>query len=423
MATIELNGADEPTVGPIREALKAAEKARALRFNSGDDAPASAELPTLEGSGGKLLAVTEEEDGIEFVDPPEGGGGGGGAESFTDLDDVPGAYSGQGGKLVAVKGDASGLEFIDPPEGGGGGGGGGAETFLELTDAPSSYSGQNGKFLRVNSGATALEFVEEPGGGGGSAALSDPDTWGELTLDATHSYFEGGSASLTLKRWFAPPSPPAGIAALATALDCDLADLAIFVATADFTTAAESTLSPPEEDNVLVAVPIWDRAADVDEGSMCLVALTDWGDAYEQLASKGGDKRQWQPAGAWVPDDSGTFAGGAPKKLDVPIGQSLDGALAIESSVVVWDVGRFPVAHLLMNGAAELVVKNLHRGVFHLQVQQDLTGSRVLTLDENWPRTGTPDTGANEITLYRVVNAHGEFPVVEIITGFATPPP
>jgi hypothetical protein len=35
--------------------------------------------------------------------------------SFTDLDDVPSAYTGQGGKLVAVKADVSGLEFINAP--------------------------------------------------------------------------------------------------------------------------------------------------------------------------------------------------------------------------------------------------------------------------------------------------------------------
>lgn len=37
---------------------------------------------------------------------------GAGATAFTDLTDVPAAYTGQGGKVVAVKADVSGLEFI-----------------------------------------------------------------------------------------------------------------------------------------------------------------------------------------------------------------------------------------------------------------------------------------------------------------------
>lgn len=39
--------------------------------------------------------------------------GGGGA--FTDLSDVPAAYTGEGGKIVAVKADASGLVFVAAP--------------------------------------------------------------------------------------------------------------------------------------------------------------------------------------------------------------------------------------------------------------------------------------------------------------------
>lgn len=43
--------------------------------------------------------------------------GGAGAEAFTDLTDVPNTYSGQGGNLVAVKNDETGLEFIAPSGG------------------------------------------------------------------------------------------------------------------------------------------------------------------------------------------------------------------------------------------------------------------------------------------------------------------
>jgi len=41
-----------------------------------------------------------------------------GRTTFLGLDDTPGSYSGQGGKLVAVKEDESGLEFVDQVDGG-----------------------------------------------------------------------------------------------------------------------------------------------------------------------------------------------------------------------------------------------------------------------------------------------------------------
>jgi len=43
-----------------------------------------------------------------------GSGGGGGATAFTDLSDVPNAYTGQAAKVVSVKGDETGLEFTTP---------------------------------------------------------------------------------------------------------------------------------------------------------------------------------------------------------------------------------------------------------------------------------------------------------------------
>src|SRR5690606_9014266 len=42
-------------------------------------------------------------------------GASGGASAFTDLTDVPSAYTDAGGKLVAVTAGADGLEFVDPP--------------------------------------------------------------------------------------------------------------------------------------------------------------------------------------------------------------------------------------------------------------------------------------------------------------------
>ena len=76
MANTELNGADEAVVGPIREALKAAEKSRSVRFSASEAAPPSSELPSLVGSAGKMVVVNATADGLEFADVPSGGGGG-----------------------------------------------------------------------------------------------------------------------------------------------------------------------------------------------------------------------------------------------------------------------------------------------------------------------------------------------------------
>lgn len=107
---IELNGAGEEVVGPIREALKSAQKARTVLFPTSESPPASSEIPPLEGAAGKLLGVNATEDGLEFKDPAEAGAG-----SFTDLDDAPSAYTGQAGKMVVVNEEEDGVEFSDPP--------------------------------------------------------------------------------------------------------------------------------------------------------------------------------------------------------------------------------------------------------------------------------------------------------------------
>jgi len=73
------------------------------------DTPAS-----YEGNAGKVPAVNEEEDGLEFITIA-----GGGASSFIDLIDTPDSYAEAGGKIVAVKPTTDGLEFIDALSGGG----------------------------------------------------------------------------------------------------------------------------------------------------------------------------------------------------------------------------------------------------------------------------------------------------------------
>jgi hypothetical protein len=54
-----------------------------------------------------VVTVTQAPDITVQVD-----GGINGAAQFTDLSDVPHAYTGQGGKILAVKSDVSGLEFV-----------------------------------------------------------------------------------------------------------------------------------------------------------------------------------------------------------------------------------------------------------------------------------------------------------------------
>lgn len=82
-----------------------------------------------------------------------------GVEDFTDLGDVPSAYTGHANKVVAVKGDESGLEFITPPVTG-------AEDFTDLGDVPSAYTGHGSKLVAVKGDESGLEFVTAPSGGG-----------------------------------------------------------------------------------------------------------------------------------------------------------------------------------------------------------------------------------------------------------------
>ena len=84
-----------------------------VKFIDLPDTPAS-----YEGNAGKVPAVNEEENGLEFITVT-----GGGASSFIDLTDTPDSYAGAGGKIVAVKSSVDGLEFIDAPSGGDGVGG------------------------------------------------------------------------------------------------------------------------------------------------------------------------------------------------------------------------------------------------------------------------------------------------------------
>lgn len=61
-------------------------------------------------------------------------GASGGASAFTDLTDAPNDYTGAGGKLLAVTVGEDGLEFVDPPSGGGAAWGGITGTLSDQAD-------------------------------------------------------------------------------------------------------------------------------------------------------------------------------------------------------------------------------------------------------------------------------------------------
>lgn len=73
--------------------------------------PGSVPVAKISKAAG-VVSVDAAEDDAPVV---RGGGGGGGVEAFTDLSDTPSDYTGSGGKLVAVTAEADGLEFVDPP--------------------------------------------------------------------------------------------------------------------------------------------------------------------------------------------------------------------------------------------------------------------------------------------------------------------
>lgn len=82
---------------------------------------------------------------------PGAGTGGGGATDFIDLEDAPSSYTGAGGFLVAVTEGEDGLEFIDPSEIGG---------TAEYPD----FTGHAGDLLAVTSGEDDVEWVDPPVG-------------------------------------------------------------------------------------------------------------------------------------------------------------------------------------------------------------------------------------------------------------------
>lgn len=102
-----------------------------------------------------------------YVSPPEetvlranyeigdcDGTGGGipiGDLSFVDLVDTPEDYIGHSGKILAVKQDETGIEYVSKF----------AQSFLDLNDTPTTFSGSEGYLVRVNSTGTGIEFYRQ----------------------------------------------------------------------------------------------------------------------------------------------------------------------------------------------------------------------------------------------------------------------
>lgn len=89
MATIELNGASEATIAPIREALAAAAKARAIRAPDAETPAPEVELPALATRANKILGF--DSAGAPVAVDPEAVGGVPGADG-ADGEDGASAY-------------------------------------------------------------------------------------------------------------------------------------------------------------------------------------------------------------------------------------------------------------------------------------------------------------------------------------------
>ncbi|TFZ81580.1 hypothetical protein [Candidatus Macondimonas diazotrophica] len=95
---------------------------RATDFDEDAEVTTGAVCYVEEGTanGGKLFiltttgSITVGSSNLSFSEI----NGNGGAENFTDLDDAPGSYSSHGGKLLAVTSGEDGIEFVDAPESG-----------------------------------------------------------------------------------------------------------------------------------------------------------------------------------------------------------------------------------------------------------------------------------------------------------------
>ena len=99
------------------------------------------------GSQGKVLAVNNNEDALEFINSSTN------STTFSGLTDTPTNFTGSQGKLLAVNSNEDAVEFVDASTN--------TTTFSGLTDTPTNFTGSQGRLLSVNSAENAVEFVED----------------------------------------------------------------------------------------------------------------------------------------------------------------------------------------------------------------------------------------------------------------------
>ncbi|MFU8893999.1 MAG: hypothetical protein ACNA8L_10260 [Luteolibacter sp.] len=187
---IELNAASEETVGPIREALRAAEKIRALRYPDAEVTPPTSALPEKSLRIGKLLGFGDDGEPVMrslVIDNIELGDDAPGdiyyRDSSGDLARLPIGTTGQGlkvaGGLPVWDDVASAIADLNL--------GSGATGDLYYRNSSGVLVklaiGTTGQVLTVAGGLPAWDDAEGGGGGSGEGGLllegiaSFQDTW------------------------------------------------------------------------------------------------------------------------------------------------------------------------------------------------------------------------------------------------------
>lgn len=211
------------------------------------------------------LALTRVNLGDFIIDSDEGniymGDGGtagglliGGVEAgisaFSGMQDTPNSYVGQGLKYVRVKANESGLEFVDAPAGGS------VESFTDISDVPSAYTTAF-QFLRVNSTTNGLEFFTPR-----LRDISDVQTAG-----AQNGY--GLYYNSVSQLWEAGAAPASGATAFTGLTDTagSLGAVGTFARMISGTTLGFSTADLNALDDVNIGTPAANQVITWDTGS------------------------------------------------------------------------------------------------------------------------------------------------------------
>lgn len=106
-------------------------------------------LGTSAGTVEKPILIATSSTSAVLILAISGAGGGGGAANFTDLSDAPSSYAGHGGKVVAVTSGEDGLEFVS----GGGGGGSAVDINAQTGTTYTLVLGDAGKLVTLTNGS------------------------------------------------------------------------------------------------------------------------------------------------------------------------------------------------------------------------------------------------------------------------------